>query len=292
MLQRGSYAVILSPEFYWVKKVKLPVKRERDALKLAPSIYEGFLPAGEFSYEVRKEGEDFIVIAYDKKKVSAVLDEVFLHKKDIAEVYFAQDALAQIEECTAIDSKAALSNMDGIIIQVPRACTNTQQTLNDVLGAALIGKRKVKLSSFDNTLLSSGDIKIIASIVGLLLMAFLSEYIVYKKALGDLETKRAQIIVEHDLPRTSIQLKSIKKSLLKKFKTQKALRDVLFTLSKITLQKGEYIQSIEESVKETKVKIHVLSKQREGEIKKMFPSSMRIKESQMHENTLSLRIVS
>ncbi len=266
------------------------MKKERDALKLAPSLYEGFLPAGEFSYEARKEGEDFIVIAYDKKKISENLDEIFLHKKDIAEIYFAQDTLGTIQECIAVDGNAALSNMDGIIIQVPRACTNTQKTLNDVLDDAVVGKRKVKLSSFDNTLLSSRDIKIIALIVGMLLVAFVSEYIVYKKALNDLDTRRTQIISEHDLPRTSIQLKSIKKSLLKKFKTQKAMRELLFNLSKITLKKGEYIESIEENNKEMQVKIHVQSKQREDEIKKMFPANVSIKESHLRENTLVLRI--
>jgi hypothetical protein len=290
VLQRGSYSVILSPEFYWVKKVKLPVKKERDALKLAPSLYEGFLPEGDYSYEVRKEGDDFIVLAYDKKRVSEALDEIFLHKKDIAEIYFAQDALRSVQECVAVNANAALSNMDSVIIQVPRACTNTEKTLYNALDDAVLGKRKVKLSSFDNRLLSSGDLKIIALIVGMLLVAFVSEYIVYKKALSDLDTKRMQIITEHDLPRTSIQLKSIKKSLFKKFETQKAMRELLFTLSKITLKKGEYIESIEESNKEMLVKIHVLSKQREDEIKKMFPANISIKESKINENSLLLRI--
>ncbi len=290
--QRGSYSVILSPEFYWIKKVTLPVKKEKDAIKLAPSTFEGFLPAGEFSYEVRQCDDTFIMIAYNKKQIAQELDKVIPYKSDIADIYFAQDALGFIQECVEVDERAALSNMDGIIIQVPRACTNTEGTLDAVLEKAHLGKRKVKLSSFDNELLSSRDIKLIAAIFGLLFFAFLSEYIVYKKATSALENKRAEIIQSNDLPRTSIQLKSIKKSLTKKFNTQKKLRDMLFAISKLRLKSGEYIQSIEESTKGATVKIVVASKEREDEIKKMFPPTIMIRESRVDNNLLTLKVAS
>ena len=290
--QRGSFSVILSPEFYWIKKVTLPVKKEKEALKLAPSIFEGFLPSGDFSYEVRQSGDAFIMIAYNKKKIAEELEKVLPHKSDIVDIYFAQDALSFIDACVEVNGRAALSNMDGIIIQVPRACTNTEGTLDDMLEKASLGKRKVKLSSFDNELLSAGDIKLVAAIFGLLFFAFLSEYIVYKKATNDLEEKRAEIIQNNDLPRTSIQLKSTKKSLTKKYNTQKKLREMLYAISKLRLKSGEYIQSIEESTKGSTVKIIVSSKQREAEIKKMFPKAIMIRESRVDDNLLTIKVAS
>ncbi len=170
--KRGSYSLILSPEFYWIKKVTLPVKKEKEAIKLAPSIFEGFLPSGDFSYEVRKSDDAFIMIAYNKKKIAEDLEKILPYKSDIVDIYFAQDALGFIQECVEIDKRAALSNMDGIVIQVPRACTNTEENLDGILEKADLGKRKVKLSSFDNALLSSGDIKLIAAIFGLLFFHF------------------------------------------------------------------------------------------------------------------------
>ena len=290
--KRGKYSLILSPEFYWSKKVTLPVQKIKEALKLAPSIYEGFLPEGEFSYEVRKEGDEFIIIAYDKKKISAELEKIIPYKSDIVDIYFAQDALQQIEECTAVNEKVALTNMDDILIQIPRSCTNTELTLDEMLADATLDKHRVTLSSFDNELLSSSDIKIVASLFGLLFLAFASEYFVYKKAVNVLDDKRASIIQENNLPATSMQLKSIKKSLLKTFNRQKSLRETLQAISKLSLQKGEYIESIEESSKETVVKIHVSSKDRESAIKGMFPEGIMIKESSMHDKTLQLKIAS
>jgi hypothetical protein len=290
--QRDKYSVILSPEFYWVKKVTLPVKKERDALKLAPSVYEGFLPDGEYAYEVRKVDDAFIMIAYDKKEISKALDKIFPYRSDIVDIYFAQDALVDIEECLAVNDHIALSNMDGTIIQIPRACTNTQERLDEMMDRAVVGKRKVKLSSFDNTLLSSKEIILIATIFTLLFLSFFAEYLVYKRALNALDEKRMALIEEHHLPRTSMQLKSIKKSLHKKFERQKKLREILFALSKLSLEPGEYIESIEETTKETVVEIYITSKEREDAIKKMLPPTMQIKESQVNDKILKLKIAS
>ena len=290
--ERGSYTLILSPEFYWTKKVTLPVKKEKEALKLAPSVYEGFLPEGNFSYEVRKEGDDFIMIAYDKKKIASELEKVIPYKGDIAALYFAQDALGEVDECIAVNDKIALSNMDDVLMQIPRACTNTEVTLDEMLQNVTLTKHKVTLSSLDNELLSTRDIILVASLFGMLFLSFLSEYVVYKKATSALDTQRASIIKENDLPRTSVQLKSIKKSLVKKFDTQKNLREALFAISKISLKNGEYIESIEGSAKETVVKIHIQGKEREDEIRKMFPASVKIREMQVREDTLTVKVVS
>ncbi len=290
--KRGAYSLILSPEFYWIKKVSLPVKKEREALKLAPSVFEGFLPAGEFAYEVRQGADGFIMIAYDKKQINRELEKIITHKGDIKALYFAQDALGFISACVEVNDHAALSNMDGIIIQVPRACTNTDTSLNQLLEKAALGKRRVKLSSFDSELFSLADMKIVATIFGLLFFAFLSEYIAYKKATDSLDKKRVEIIERYDLPRTSIQLKSIKKSLVKKFKKQKNLRDMLFALSKLRLKSGEYIQRIEENPKGMVVKIVLTSKERERAIKAMFPKDIVIKESHVVDNLLTIKVAS
>ena len=286
----SSYIVILSPEFYWSKKVKLPVKKLSAAKKLAPSVYDGSLPKGDYSYEVRKEGEEFIVIAYDKSKISAQLEKNFPAKSDIKEIYFAQDALGSIKECTSINDASALSNMDGIIIQVPRKCTNTISMITDHFDSAVLGKNKIKLSASSNELLGRRDLIIAASVLGLLFLSFLTQYIVYKKEISSLDSKRADIVKENGLPSTMIQLRSIKKSLGKKFTTQKALRDKLHSISKIALKEGEYIEKLESSSKDIALDIHLLASDREDAVKSSIKKIANIKSSQMDGNSMSIRI--
>jgi len=56
--------IILSPEFYWVKKVSLNVKFTNEVKKMAPSIFEGILPNGEFEYRVfRVSDNSYVLVA-------------------------------------------------------------------------------------------------------------------------------------------------------------------------------------------------------------------------------------
>ena len=59
--------IILSPALYWVKRQTLPVKYIRDAMKLLPSIFEESVPEGHYSYSAYKDGDTFVLFAYDDK---------------------------------------------------------------------------------------------------------------------------------------------------------------------------------------------------------------------------------
>ena len=81
VMESGEYNVILSPELYWVKKVTLPVKKVSAAKKLAESIFEGGLPAGDYAYEVSKSDDKFIIVAYDKDNVSQIIKDKFIKEE-------------------------------------------------------------------------------------------------------------------------------------------------------------------------------------------------------------------
>jgi dGTP triphosphohydrolase len=87
-----------------------------------------------------------------------------------------------------------------------------------------------------------------------------------------------------------IQLRSIKKSLGKKFTTQKALRDKLHSISKIALKEGEYIEKLESSSKDIALDIHLLASDREDAVKSSIKKIANIKSSQMDGNSMSIRI--
>ncbi len=289
-VRNGKYSIILSPEFYWCKKAKLPVDSISKAKKLAPSIYDGSLPKGDYSYEVRKAGDEFVIIAYDKAKILDQLKEIFPAQSSIKEVYFAQDALSDIKECTSINDKSALSNMDGIIIQVPRKCTDTTSTVADYLDGAKLNKNRIKLSASSNQLLQKRDILAASLVFGLLFLSFLSEYIIYKKEIAKLEDKRSQIVKQNGLPPTMIQIRSIKKSLGKKYAQQKALRESINVVSKLDLKDGEYISKLDASSGDVDLEIHLSTPARESEISSMIKKMAKIKSSSMNNDTLKLRI--
>jgi len=69
----GRLIVLLSPALYWVRAFELPVKSEKEAKKLLPSLFEEFLPEGEFSYYGYFEEDRYIGFAYEEESIRSVL---------------------------------------------------------------------------------------------------------------------------------------------------------------------------------------------------------------------------
>ena len=86
----GSVNIILSPSTYWVKRVDLPVKYLRDVRSLMPSLFEEHLPQGKYSYYTYKDGESFLIFAYNDKEVLDLMAEKNITSANIRNVYLAQ----------------------------------------------------------------------------------------------------------------------------------------------------------------------------------------------------------
>ncbi len=78
----------------------------------------------------------------------------------------------------------------------------------------------------------------------------------------------------------------------KTFKTQKKIRDEVYAFNAVTLQKGEFIESINVNTKETVVIIKVDSSAREAKIKSQVSKSLKIKSSKFQDGFLTLRVAS
>jgi len=71
---RETVNVMVTPQFYTLKKEALPVKYAYQAKKIAPSLFDGLLEEdGNYEYMVSKEEEDWVFIAYDIKKITDFL---------------------------------------------------------------------------------------------------------------------------------------------------------------------------------------------------------------------------
>ncbi len=289
---QGLYDVILAPQFYWVKKVSLPVKSLSEAKKLAESVYDGSLPEGSYSFEVSKKDDEFIIIAYDKEEISNLLSRYFTQNAKVNAIYFSQYEFSNLDACCTIDAHSSLVNIDGLLMQVPRNCTEPKLVIEDLLKNKKLSKTKVKLGSLDHEVMDKRTFAVLAASVVAILSAFVLEYINYKKDISSLEEARLALVQKYDLPPTSMQLKSIKSSLEKTFKKQKGLRERLYTFSKLPLNKDEYIQSISFDDKGATIEIKVNSPQREGMIKQKFSPKFKIKNSNYDNNILTLEIAS
>ncbi len=290
--ERDTYSLILSPMFYWVKKVDLPVKKVSAAKKLAESVYEGSLPKGEFEYEVSKYGDEFIIIAYDKEKIANEISQKFIKNAKVSAVYFAQNEFTDLKECCGIDRVSSLVNLDGLIMQVPRMCTESKKEVNEHLKEKKLSNKKITLDSLASSMVSKKELITLAAGIIFLFTSFILDWFNYNNASTNIQEQRSEIISKYKLPQTSMQLKSIKTSLTKTFKTQKKIRDEVYAFNALTLEKGEFIERINATKKETVVIIKINSTNREENIKSQVRKQSKINSSEFKDGLLTLRITS
>jgi hypothetical protein len=289
-VESGHFDVILSPVFYWVKKVELPVKKVSAAKRLAESVFEGSLPEGDFAYEVSKIGEEFVIIAYDKESISKALSEKFVKDAKVSAVYFAQNEFTDLSDCCGIDVSSSLVNLNGLIMEVPRVCTASKSEVGELLKDKKLSNKKITLSDFESSVVEKKELYLLAAGFALLFGSFVLDWVNYSKATSSLDAQRSEIIASNHLPSTSMQLNSIKKSLIKTYKVQKKMRDEVYGFNSLHLQKGEYIDKITTTSKQTEVVIKVDSSSRERAIKAELSKKLKIKDSRLEDDMLTIKV--
>jgi len=242
----GDYSLILSPQFYWVKRVKLPVKSEYKAKKLAPSVFEGSLPEDEtYFYDVKYEKDrgTFIVIAYSKEYIYRSIKEKFSPKAKIRGIYFAQYELKDLKTCIAIDEEISLGNVDGLLIQVPSICVQSEENVRKYLPKVKLSTKRVRIENLEDSA-DSSDYIYYFIFLGLFLVSQIITYFAYSLDLTKYDDLKRSLIAKYHLPKTSFQLNSIKKSLQKELKEQKTIKNAMLKLDKIPLKSDEKYMDI------------------------------------------------
>ena len=262
-----------------------------EAKKLAESVFEGSLPEGVYSYEVIPAGDgEFILIAYNRDEIAQKLEEFFTDKAKVQSVRFAQYECAGLDECCSIDNDSSLVNLNGLVMQIPRNCTEPKLRIEDYLKSIKPTSHKVKLGSLDVEVMDRRTFVYLAIATVLFLSAFVLEYVDYKKETAKLEVAKSALIRKYDLPPTTMQLNSIKSRLSKTFQKQKKIRETLFALSKISLTRKEYITQMEIDDKTATITFTVSNAARADALKREMMQKFKVLDSSVNGNNIRVKI--
>ena len=236
-----KYDLVLSPQFYIVKREQLPVKYAFQAKKLAPSVLEDLL-VSNYGYEfiVQKDGDGWLFFAYRPKEIENFLKGCCgIEPYKIGKIYFADQlkkALSKIP--IGIDERYALSLIDGFATIVPRSMLDSQRyikfssKLRPKIGFKFKSSRKVGRESAIN------KNAIIASILMLLLAtAYTIEGIDYKKARDSSYSKIDEATANYPQLKSKLTRDSIKSKYSKIEKRQRAIRDTIELFSQLSSKK-------------------------------------------------------
>lgn len=233
--------VILSPKYYWVKKLTLPVKYVRDAKKLLPSIFEDSLPEGNYSYYVYKEGEFFFAFAYDDKLILDAMQAKGITLSNVADVFFAQSELGFIEGALKVNETQSIYLKDEIVVLLP--CCWIEESGDLDLESVTPSNHSITLAQFGH-IIDSKSIYKIGAIISVLIVLVLVEFFITNKKVNELTTLKDNLFSKAKLQPTMLQ----NKAMLKKYKNihedQMKLREFTSVIFSAKLTSGEGLKQI------------------------------------------------
>jgi hypothetical protein len=117
---KESVNIMLSPQFYTLKKEILPIKYAHQAKKIAPSLFEGLLDGdGNYEYAVFREEEEWVFVAYDGEEIKVFLRSKGIKEEQVEKVYFAQEALGSFTHPMSLGENESLVVLENTVVVVP-----------------------------------------------------------------------------------------------------------------------------------------------------------------------------
>ena len=249
--------ILLSPEYYWIKRVHLPVTSRYQAQKLAKSIFEDHLPNSEgyrFIVSATDIKGSFIILAYHPDEIKKRLKKQINDPAKIRKVYFSQFAFVCTQSCIAIDARSALQCVDGVILYIPVTCQDRDaKSLTELLQR--IPKMRYYIYLYDDEQISEKSVRQTLLFFLLLFAAYGAEigWHLFKKR--EIESAQQRIAKRYDMPTTMMQYNSIVKRLEKTESRQRHKRRLLRIVSHLPA-KEETFKLEKLSLSEDRLKLY------------------------------------
>ncbi len=254
--------IILSPEFYWAKRVALNVHFSYEVKKMAPSLFDGALPSGDFRYVVFKiTKNDYIVIAYDIPSIKEKLKQLGIDIELVDKIYIAQSEFGSDDVSLRVNDTCGMTKLDGVLVYTCLSFIDSDTMVDDAIKNRKLTKNYIY--SKQTTSIEPKQLTLVVWIVFLLNSVFVLDIAKLYKSDKQLLSQRENFIKDNTLPRTSFQLKSIQDELQIIDKTQTDLRESIYYMSKFKLNKTESFENITFSKNSLKYKLNTKNRDKE-----------------------------
>jgi len=249
--------IILSPKMYWVKKMSLPVSSVREVKKLLPSIFEDSLPFGHYSYYAYKSEDEFILFAYEDKKILDFIESQGISNANIASIHFAQTEFSHLEGSLKINDTQSMYVKDTLVILAPTNWFNDSKELK--LLDMNLSKHTIKLQQFGH-IVDNKSLYKIGAILMVLALILVVEIFIASAKVGEITQKKEELFTKYKLQSTMIQNKSTYTKYSKIHKRQTKLRATIAVFLTMPLKKEQKIKLIEYKNKKLFVSIKGVKK--------------------------------
>ena len=230
-----SVNVMLTPQFYTMKKEALPVKYLYQAKKIAPSLFEGLLEEnGKYEYFVFEEKDHWTFIAYDPEEIREFLLSKGIAPEHLSKVFFAQQAAEAFMQPVILSDKEALMTIDGTVTLLPKGVLSSSLQTT-VFDASFTPSSGVTLQGAHASLIGKKEAIVLAAVFSVFAAVFFIEGWHYSRSLEAQQKEMQELLeaypaLQSKLQRDSIALKyrTIDAKERKKRETVKTLAAMIF----------------------------------------------------------------
>jgi len=261
------FDLILSPSFYWVKHVSIPVKSLHEAKKFLPSLFEDTVPKGKYSYYAYKDEDTYIIFAYDDKKILDILAQKGIDSEQINNVYFSQSEFQDSEQALSIDDTSVLDIENNIVVKLPKDFVNTFEPLQ--LNDHHFSEHTIALAKYAHIATTKSLIQF-ALFMGALISIFALDWIVSEAKISEFDDAPVKLYTEHNLPATKIQNEVILETLQSRYHNQILLRQKTGEVLNLKLEKNEYVSLYDLKDKKLTIELKLASSKRATHISKVL----------------------
>ena len=253
---KGSINIMLSPQFYTMKREELPIKHQYQAKKLASSVFESLLNDDlEYQFYVYKDGDDWVFIAYNQIEISEFLENVGIKLEDISKLFFAQQYLEKFHIPLVLSDKELLASIDKTAVVVPSSIMGDSMT-NKKFNEDVANKNGISFGFSNNSMFEYKESIIISVIFVIFGIMFITEGIKYSNTISTMEDEVDILLSKYP----SLQSKYSRDNIAKKYQKidtiERKKRDILKSLSSLVMR-GVKLVSLSINSKKFKTTLEV-----------------------------------
>ncbi len=203
--------IIISPEFYWVRKFEIPVKTEKQAKLILPTLFEDILEDNtqEFVYQVKKIEENiYLGFAFNNEKIFEAIKKSGINVSNIDSLYFAQIECKDINSFSS-SNQNFIYTQDNILVKLPSNLPVDNSPIDNRLDKIDLSSFKVNIKLYNSSILNSKNLSFIYTFFIVLALVNFIKYFSYKLEVNNLEENLEKISKASSLPSSRIQTNAI-----------------------------------------------------------------------------------
>lgn len=209
LYETSKVDIILSPEFYWVRILDIPVKTISQAKAVLPTLFEDLISKStDLSYQVIKlEDNKYLCFAYLNQKIYETIKHSGLNLSLVNGIYFAQNECTEFRQFI-VDGIGFLYTQDNILVKIPNEIISDKVNLNEYIHTINLSSNKIDIKLYNNYF-NKKQLNILIIIFVLISIINFIKYISYSNEISKENEKIEEIKKKNNLPSSMIQVDSI-----------------------------------------------------------------------------------